>query len=56
MLKTDTEAVRCPNCSSTDVRYSEKPRILDLLYRVIGMDAVRCRHCRIRFYSRILED
>jgi DNA-directed RNA polymerase subunit RPC12/RpoP len=53
MHRTATEPVRCPKCSSIDVRFSEQPTFLDVVFRLFGMDAVRCHHCRARFYSRI---
>jgi ribosomal protein S27E len=43
--------VRCPKCHSTDVRYADSVRPLDLFWWCLRKHAVRCRGCRNRFYA-----
>lgn len=44
--------VPCPSCGSTDLRYSDRIRPLDLFWWLLGKQALRCRKCRTRFYER----
>jgi hypothetical protein len=41
----------CPECGSADVRVSKSSRMSDVLKRLRGNDAFRCRDCRKRFYG-----
>ncbi len=43
--------VHCPDCQSTDVRYSESHQILDLWMLLRKRHSLRCRACRARFYA-----
>jgi len=42
-------AVKCPKCHEINVRRSHR-RILDILFRAIGMVPFRCNVCEHRFY------
>lgn len=46
------ENVRCPDCDSTDLRYSEGLALTDLFMWLKRKHALRCRSCRNRFYAR----
>ena len=39
----------CPGCGSTEVRPSRRSRWGDLIPRMHGQQAYRCKKCRIRF-------
>jgi hypothetical protein len=41
----------CPKCGSSDTRTSKSPRWIDVLQRVLGRKAFRCRTCRKRFFA-----
>jgi transcriptional regulator NrdR family protein len=43
--------VHCPECDSTDIRYSESHHILDMWMILRKRHSVRCRACRARFYA-----
>jgi len=47
--------VRCPECQSTDVRYSESHTIKDIWMWFLKQHSLRCRKCRKRFYARTNE-
>ena len=47
--------VRCPDCSSTDVRYSDSYQLKDLWMWFRKQHSLRCRNCRNRFYARTHE-
>ena len=44
--------VRCPECDSTDVRYSESHHILDAWHFLRREHSLRCRSCRLHFYAK----
>jgi hypothetical protein len=41
----------CPNCSSSEIRRSQRSSWADLVQQFRGQDAFRCRKCRNRFYA-----
>lgn len=43
--------MNCPYCKSTDIRLSQHPHQWDLLHRLRGQEAFRCRACRSRFFA-----
>jgi transcriptional regulator NrdR family protein len=43
--------VHCPECQSTDVRYSDSHHIFDLWNLLRSRHSLRCRNCRNRFYA-----
>jgi chromosome segregation ATPase len=53
MAESVVNTVRCPHCGSPDVVLS-RPRfsVPDLVCRVVGFEAFRCRGCFERFFSR----
>jgi hypothetical protein len=48
---TNGNHVGCPECCSTDVRYSDTFHVLDLLNWFRKRHSLRCRKCRTRFYA-----
>jgi hypothetical protein len=46
----------CPACGSEDTRSSKRFRLGDVLQRLRGRGAFRCRQCQKRFYSTVLSD
>jgi transcriptional regulator NrdR family protein len=43
--------VHCPDCQSTDIRYSDSYHVLDLWNLLRRRHSLRCRACRLRFYA-----
>lgn len=41
----------CPQCGSSEIRSSKSTRVQDVIERVRGRDAFRCRQCRNRFFA-----
>jgi len=41
----------CPNCSSSEIRRSQRSSWTDIIQHLRGQDAFRCRKCRNRFYA-----
>ena len=41
----------CPQCSSLDIRHSRDCCWLDVVQRLCGRKAFRCRSCRHRFFA-----
>ena len=41
----------CPNCSSSEIRRSQRSSWADVVQQFRGQDAFRCRKCRNRFYA-----
>jgi DNA-directed RNA polymerase subunit RPC12/RpoP len=56
MKTPEGQAVRCPKCNLTDVRYCQSWHIGDLFRAIFRLDALRCRNCRRRFYARTVDD
>ena len=50
----DTDAVRCPQCRSIDVRFSHR-RLWDHVLSWFKLEVFRCRNCRKRFRERIVD-
>ena len=53
-MHSDTQApdvVRCPKCSSSDVRYSYSQTFWDMILELFSMVTFRCRTCRRRFHK-----
>ncbi len=46
------EMIHCPECKSTDLRYSDGVALQDLFMWFRRKHALRCRACRERFYAR----
>jgi hypothetical protein len=44
--------MNCPQCGKSDIRHSHSSHWSDLLHRVFGGDAFRCRQCQARFFVR----
>lgn len=42
----------CPGCGSSEIRASHSANWSDVLKRVGGREAFRCRKCRLRFFAR----
>jgi hypothetical protein len=52
MSDSPKDRIRCPKCSSGDVRYSYTQSAWDMLLDLLfSMDAFRCRSCRARFHK-----
>jgi hypothetical protein len=47
------QPVRCPKCSSYDVRRSYPKGLLDAFMNVRGWTPLRCRRCTYRFYRKL---
>ncbi len=43
--------MNCPECGSADVRISRHAHAMDVVQRLLGRRAFRCRECRLRFYA-----
>jgi hypothetical protein len=41
----------CPQCGSSDILTSRRKQWGDLIHRVRGKGAFRCRKCRLRFFA-----
>lgn len=44
--------MQCPSCKSLNVRGSDRILLTDLIRRLRGQSAYRCRNCRHRFHGR----
>ena len=47
----EPDKMKCPNCKSLNVRASDRFIFTDLIERLRGQSAYRCRNCRVRFYA-----
>jgi hypothetical protein len=45
--------MNCPECGSEEIRISRHAHAKDMLYRICGREAYRCRECRHRFYGKM---
>ena len=43
--------MKCPKCSSTELRKSRHGSWADAMHKLMGRHAYRCRSCRARFHS-----
>jgi hypothetical protein len=43
--------MKCPDCSSSEIRASRTARWGDVFQRVLGREALRCKACRRRFFA-----
>jgi DNA-directed RNA polymerase subunit RPC12/RpoP len=50
------KSVRCPECSSFDVRRSYPTGLLDAILNRRGLNPLRCRRCSHRFYRKLQPD
>ncbi len=44
--------MNCPECGSADIRVSRHWHAMDVVERLLGRRACRCRECHQRFYAR----
>jgi hypothetical protein len=47
-------SLKCPRCGSSSVRRS-RSTMLDRILAIIGLKALKCRHCKCRFRTRYEE-
>jgi len=50
------EKIECPSCGSGDLRWSNKPHILNFIMAFVMRDPIRCCKCGYRFYQRAMTD
>lgn len=56
-MKTPSgEQIACPSCRSTDLRWSNKPELMNFFMAFVFRDPIRCCGCGYRFYRRALTD
>ena len=56
-MKTPSgEQIVCPSCRSTDLRWSNKPHIMNFVMAFAFRDPIRCCACGYRFYRRGFSD
>jgi hypothetical protein len=48
------KSIRCPKCTSYDVRRSYPKGLLDAWMARLGSTPLRCRRCSYRFYRKLL--